>query len=56
MLIPGALRTGLSLTNPTWKLEGAIVMEIRWAHFPVYTQSGHLGQKRDPVWPVIFNT
>lgn len=37
MLIPGALRTGQPVTNPTWKLEEEAAMDIRWAHIPIYS-------------------
>ena len=38
---PRTLRTDLPVINPTWNPE-EVIMEIRWAHFPVNTQSHHL--------------
>lgn len=37
MLIPGALRTGQPVTNPTWKLDEEAVMDMRWAHVLIYS-------------------
>lgn len=34
-LNPGALGRGQPVTNPTWKLEGAALMDIRWARAPI---------------------